>query len=65
MNIHSYDVFPQFLVYDEEKDKMEPMTEENSSVQSWQETGFFGALLRFFRSIIQMFAKLLGIEGIM
>ena len=65
MNIHSYDVFPQFLVYDEAQDKMEPMTEENSSVQSWQETGFFGALLRFFRSIIQMFAKLLGIEGIM
>lgn len=64
MNINTYDVFPQFLVYDANTNSMEPMTEENSGYQSWEDNSIFSALIRFFRSIIAMFARLFGIEGL-
>ncbi len=64
MNINSYDVFPQFLVYDAETATMEPMNEENSGYQSWEENGIFSAILRFFRSVFAMLLRLIGLGGL-
>ena len=57
MTIDSYDVFPQFTVYNEKKAVLEPMTEENSK-NSWSEIGIMAKIANFFRSIINMFLKI-------
>ncbi len=57
MTIDSYDVFPQFTVFDEKKEVLEPMTEDNSQ-NSWADTGIMAKLYNFFRSIINMFLKI-------
>ncbi len=57
MTIDSYDVFPQYMVYNESKKTLEPMTEENSG-NSWSEVGIMQKIANFFRSIINMFLKI-------
>lgn len=57
MTIDSYDVFPQYTVYDEKKEVIEPMTEKNSQ-DSWEEIGIMAKIVNFFRSIINMFLKI-------
>lgn len=64
MDIYSYDVFPQFMVYDADEKSIEPMTEENSNYQSWQDNTVFSAILRFFRSVLQLLLRIFGIEGL-
>ncbi len=57
MDIDTYDVFPQFTVYDAQTKTIEPMTESNSQ-NSWSEIGIMEKIANFFRSIINMFLRI-------
>ncbi len=59
MTIDTYDVFPQFTVYDENTKTLSPMTAENSA-DSWEDDGLFARLYRFFNSLLNTLMNLIN-----
>ena len=58
MTVDTYDVFPQFTVYDEKSKTLSPMTAQNST-DSWEDGGLFARLYRFFTSLLNTLIKMI------
>lgn len=46
--------YPQYLVFNENPERIEPMTEDNNITESWSEVTFFNALKVLFRTINEL-----------
>lgn len=46
--------YPQYMVFNNNPERIEPMTEENSVTESWSGVTFFDALKKLFRTITEL-----------
>lgn len=53
-DINSNPEYPQYLVYDDEKSSISPMTADNLNTTERWNTSYFGSLIKFFKAVFEV-----------